>query len=118
LHGLVGFCKSSSIAAALERGDRQKFVYLFDEPTTGLHTQDVQNLMNVLQDLVDEKNSVILVEHNVDVWLAADWIVDLGPGGGDDGGKLVAEGPPRNIAQTNSPTGRILSRYIEPGRES
>lgn len=104
------------IAAALERGDRQKFVYLFDEPTTGLHTQDVLHLLTVLQDLVDEKNSVILVEHNVDVWLAADWMIDLGPGGGEQGGRVVAEGPPRSIAQTETATGRILSRYIEPGR--
>jgi len=82
---------------------------IFNEPTVGLHMADVQVLMGVLQRLVDEGHSVLLVEHNLDVISQADWVIDLGPGGGEAGGELVAEGPPEAlIACGRSVTGRFL----------
>jgi len=92
-------------------------LFLFNEPTVGLHMADVQVLMDVLQRLVDEGHSVLVVEHNLDVIAQADWIIDLGPGGGDAGGELVAEGPPRAIAACGrSVTGRFLRDRIPPAQ--
>ena len=86
-------------------------MFIFNEPTVGLHMADVQVLMGVLQRLVDEGHSVLLVEHNLDVISQADWIIDLGPGGGSAGGELVAEGPPEAIMTCDrSVTGRFLGR--------
>jgi excinuclease ABC subunit A len=86
-------------------------LFIFNEPTVGLHMADVQVLMGVLQRLVDEGHSVLLVEHNLDVISQADWIIDLGPGGGEAGGHLVAEGPPEAImACSRSVTGRFLAQ--------
>ena len=82
---------------------------LLDEPTTGLHFQDVSVLMMVLKQLRDEGNSLIIVEHHLDVIREADWVIDLGPGGGKLGGKIVAEGPPTEIKKIKeSATGRWL----------
>ncbi|HUK63596.1 MAG TPA: ATP-binding cassette domain-containing protein, partial [Dongiaceae bacterium] len=84
-------------------------LYLLDEPTVGLHYADVQRLLDVLGDLVQRGDTVILVEHNLDVIRNSDWVVDLGPEGGDAGGRLVAEGPPETIAASGeSYTGRFL----------
>ncbi len=102
------------LAAYLAKaGSRARHLFLFNEPTVGLHMADVQVLMAVLQRLVDEGHSVLVVEHNLDVISQADWIVDLGPGGGDAGGELVAEGPPAAIAACDrSVTGRFLRQRL------
>ncbi len=87
---------------------------IFDEPTTGLHFEDIAILLDCLQRLVDAGNSVLVIEHNLDVIKTADWIIDLGPEGGDRGGTVVAQGPPEEIAAAeNSHTGRFLKEYLE-----
>lgn len=102
------------IAAALDQGATQigrRLLYLFDEPTTGLHSEDIKKLMEVIHDLVDAKNTVILIEHNLDVIAQADWIVDIGPGGGKKGGMITASGSPESlIKDPQSITGKILAR--------
>ena len=90
-------------------------LYILDEPTTGLHFDDIRVLLNVLDRLVDKGNTVVVIEHNLDVIRRADWIIDLGPEGGDQGGSIVAEGPPHRIAQTpSSYTGQFLSEVLPP----
>ena len=92
-------------------------VYILDEPTTGLHPTDIQKLLHVLHRLVDAGNTVIVIEHNLDVVKTADWIVDLGPEGGDGGGYVVAEGRPEGIVTvTESYTGKVLAAVLEMGR--
>jgi excinuclease ABC subunit A len=89
-------------------------LFIFDEPTTGLHFDDIDKLLAALQRLVDGGNTVLVIEHNMDVVKTADWIIDLGPEGGDDGGRLVANGTPREIAQnSDSHTGRFLKAYLD-----
>jgi excinuclease ABC subunit A len=86
---------------------------LLDEPTTGLHPHDIRNLVSALQAIIDRGNSVVVIEHNLEVIKSADWIIDLGPEGGEEGGSLVAQGPPEVIAQTpGSHTGRFLRPYL------
>jgi excinuclease ABC subunit A len=97
------------IAATLDDRTASNLLYIFDEPTTGLHLEDVKKLMSVIQDLVDAKHSVIMIEHHLDVIAQADWIIDLGPGGGTDGGGLIAEGTPGRLADNpKSITGTML----------
>ena len=93
-------------------------LFIFDEPTTGLHFEDVRRLLSSLQKLVDQGNTALVIEHNMDVVKAADWVVDLGPEGGDDGGHIVAAGPPEKVAEEDkSHTGRFLKAYLSrPGR--
>jgi excinuclease ABC subunit A len=89
-------------------------LFIFDEPTTGLHFDDIGKLLAALQRLVDGGNTVLVIEHNMDVIKTADWVIDLGPEGGDDGGRLVASGTPRQIARNNdSHTGRFLKAYLD-----
>lgn len=84
-------------------------MYILDEPTTGLHFEDVRKLLLVLQGLVDKGNTVIVIEHNLDVVKSADWIIDLGPEGGDGGGTIVTEGTPEQVARCEqSWTGKFL----------
>ena len=84
-------------------------LYVLDEPTTGLHFEDVRRLLDVLQKLVDAGNTVVVVEHHLDVVKCADWIVDMGPEGGEGGGRVVAEGTPEAVARAkHSHTGRFL----------
>jgi excinuclease ABC subunit A len=93
-------------------------LYVLDEPTTGLHLDDVRRLLGVLQRLVDAGNTVLVVEHHLDVIKCADWILDLGPEGGDAGGELVAEGPPESVAQVAaSYTGKYLREFLKDGRD-
>ena len=88
--------KLSSELAKIQTG---KTLYILDEPTTGLHFQDIQHLLEVLRKLVDKGNSVIIIEHNLDIIKNSDWIIDIGPEGGYEGGKIIAEGTPEQIAE-------------------
>ena len=109
-----GEAQRVKLAKELGRARRAKghTLYLLDEPTTGLHVADVARLLTVLQRLVDADNTVVVIEHNVDVIQAADWIVDLGPEGGEAGGQLVAQGTPEQVAQVaTSHTGRFLREH-------
>jgi excinuclease ABC subunit A len=108
-----GEAQRVKLATELSARSTGKTLYLLDEPTTGLHFDDVKKLLNVLNRLVDAGNSVVVIEHNLDVIKTADHIIDLGPGGGDDGGYVVAEGTPEKIAQAaNSYTGRYLKNLL------
>jgi excinuclease ABC subunit A len=101
------------IARELSENSEGGFVYILDEPTTGLHVDDVETLIDVLRELQDRGNTVILVEHNMQVIAQSDWVIDLGPEGGDEGGRLVAAGPPAAIAATTgSHTGVFLKRFL------
>jgi excinuclease ABC subunit A len=93
----------------------QKTLFLFDEPTTGLHFDDVRVLLKVFQRLVDAGHSVIVIEHNLDVIKSADWIIDLGPGAGDEGGQIIAQGTPEEVAASDmSHTGKFLRGLLSP----
>jgi excinuclease ABC subunit A len=97
------------LAAELCKVATGKTLYILDEPTTGLHFADIEKLLETLQRLVDSGNTMIVIEHNLDVIKQADWIVDLGPEGGEAGGEIVAVGTPEDVAQVEeSFTGRFL----------
>jgi excinuclease ABC subunit A len=107
-----GEAQRMKLARELSKRQTGRTLYLLDEPTTGLHFDDVRRLLEVLHRLTDLGNTVIIIEHNLDVIRNADWILDLGPEGGEDGGKIVAEGPPEQIAAAAcSHTGEFLRRY-------
>ncbi len=107
-----GEAQRMKLARELSKRHTGKTLYLLDEPTTGLHFDDVRKLLEVLHRLVDLGNSVIIIEHNIDVIRNADWVIDLGPEGGEDGGHIVGEGRPAKIAATpGSYTGEFLKRY-------
>ena len=108
-----GEAQRVKLSTELARPSTGKTVYILDEPTTGLHTADVHRLINVLQTLVDKGNSVIVIEHNLDVIKSADYVIDLGPEGGDGGGAVVATGTPEEVALNDrSYTGQYLKRYF------
>ena len=91
-----------------------KTLYILDEPTTGLHFHDVKQLLTVLHTLTDQGNTIIVIEHNLDVVKTADWIIDLGPEGGNGGGQIVAAGPPETVMKTKaSHTGRFLRQTFK-----
>lgn len=114
-----GEAQRIKLAAELSRRDTGRTVYILDEPTTGLHFADVSKLLHVLGRLVDVGNTVIVIEHNLDVIAYADWIVDLGPEGGDSGGRLVASGTPEDICENPySYTGRYLKLKLEMVKET
>ena len=105
----------SRIKLAKELSKRQtgRTFYLLDEPTTGLHFDDVRKLLDVLHRLTDLGNTVIIIEHNMDVIRNADWILDLGPEGGEEGGRIVAQGTPEQVARVKkSYTGQELASYF------
>ncbi len=107
-----GEAQRMKLARELSKRQTGKTLYLLDEPTTGLHFDDVRKLLEVLHRLTDLGNSVIIIEHNLDVIRNADWVIDLGPEGGEDGGRIVGEGRPAKIAATpGSYTGQFLKRY-------
>ena len=104
-----GEAQRIKLAAELSRRDTGKTVYILDEPTTGLHFADVSKLLHVLKRLVDLGNTIIIIEHNLDVVASADWIVDLGPEGGEGGGTIVAAGTPEQVSEDpKSYTGQYL----------
>lgn len=108
-----GEAQRIKLATELSKLSTGKTLYILDEPTTGLHTADVHNLINVLQKLVDAGNTVVVIEHNLDVIKSSDHIVDLGPDGGDRGGKIVALGTPEEVAKVkNSYTGQFLKKIL------
>jgi len=109
-----GEAQRVKLATELARVSTGRTIYILDEPTTGLHAADVHKLIEVLQQLVDAGNTVLVIEHNLDVIKTADHIIDLGPEGGDEGGYLVASGTPEEVAQVSgSYTGQYLKRYFE-----
>jgi len=108
-----GEAQRVKLSAELSRRDTGSTLYLLDEPTTGLHYADVERLLQVLHRLVDHGNTVVVIEHNLDVLKTADWLIDLGPEGGDKGGYIIAEGPPEKLAaDTNSSTGQFLKPVL------
>ncbi|MET0788433.1 MAG: excinuclease ABC subunit UvrA [Cellulomonas sp.] len=110
-----GEAQRVKLAAELQRRSTGRTIYVLDEPTTGLHFEDIRKLLGVLQSLVDKGNSVIVIEHNLDVIKNADWVVDMGPEGGSGGGLVIAEGTPEHIASVEaSHTGRFLAEVLEP----
>ncbi len=109
-----GEAQRVKLAKELSRRATGRTLYILDEPTTGLHFEDVKKLLEVLHALVDQGNTVIVIEHNLEVIKTADWIVDLGPEGGDGGGRVVATGTPEQIAATKaSYTGQYLRAYLD-----
>ncbi|SEQ86070.1 excinuclease ABC subunit A [Nitrosomonas sp. Nm51] len=110
-----GEAQRVKLSLELSKRDTGRTLYILDEPTTGLHFQDIDLLLKVLHRLRDHGNTVVVIEHNLDVIKTADWIIDLGPEGGDGGGCIVAEGTPEEIAmQQSSYTGRYLQRILKP----
>jgi excinuclease ABC subunit A len=111
-----GEAQRVKLAAELHRRSAGRTIYVLDEPTAGLHAEDVRKLLGVLQSLVAMGNTVLVVEHNLDVIKSADWVIDLGPDGGPDGGQVVAQGTPEDVAAVaGSHTGRFLRPLLEPG---
>jgi excinuclease ABC subunit A len=109
-----GEAQRVKLATELSKKDTGKTLYILDEPTTGLHFEDIKILMNVLQKLVDKGNSVVIIEHNMDVIKLADWIIDLGPEGGKKGGKIIAQGTPEQIITSKiSLTGKFLKKELD-----
>jgi excinuclease ABC subunit A len=108
-----GEAQRVKLAKELSRRATGRTVYILDEPTTGLHFEDVRKLLEVLHRLVESGNTVIVIEHNLEVIKTADWVLDLGPDGGSGGGRLIAEGPPEEIVKVaESYTGQYLARML------
>ncbi len=123
----LGYIKVGQQATTLSGGEAQRVklakelakvatgrtLYILDEPTTGLHFEDVRKLMEVIQELADSGNTVVIIEHNLDVIKQADWIIDIGPEGGDGGGQIVAVGTPEDVAEAEgSYTGQFLAELL------
>ena len=108
-----GEAQRVKLATELSKAATSKTIYILDEPTTGLHFEDIWMLLKVLQRLVDRKNTVVVIEHNLDVIKTVDWVIDLGPEGGDGGGEVIAVGEPEHIASIkNSYTGSFLKSLL------
>ncbi len=113
-----GEAQRVKLARELSKRDTGKTLYILDEPTTGLHFHDVEQLLRVLHRLREHGNTIIVIEHNLDVIKTADWVVDLGPEGGDGGGRVIAAGTPETVAaESASHTGRYLKRVLDQGAE-
>ena len=128
----LGYMKIGQSATTLSGGEAQRVklakelcrkatgrtLYILDEPTTGLHSNDIKKLLKVLHRLVESGNTVLVIEHNMDVIKTADWIVDIGPKGGDKGGIIVAEGTPEEVANVKeSITGHYLTKYLNKAKK-
>jgi excinuclease ABC subunit A len=108
-----GEAQRVKLALELSKRDTGRTLYILDEPTTGLHFADIQLLLNVLHRLRDHGNTVVVIEHNLDVIKTADWLIDMGPEGGDGGGTIVAEGSPESVAENpRSHTGKYLKPML------
>jgi len=108
-----GEAQRIKLAKELSKRATGRTLYILDEPTTGLHFEDVRKLLEVLQELVENGNSMVVIEHNLEVIKTADWIIDMGPEGGDGGGEVVGEGPPEEIAKiAKSYTGKYLAPFL------
>lgn len=109
-----GEAQRVKISSELYRPHTERTIYLLDEPTVGLHFEDVRKLIDILNKLVDKGNSVVLIEHNLDVIKCADWVIDIGPEGGIGGGKIISQGSPEHVAQSEvSHTGRFLKKVLK-----
>jgi excinuclease ABC subunit A len=114
-----GEAQRIKLATELQRMGHGNTLYVLDEPTTGLHPSDVEKLLAQLDRLVDAGNTVIVVEHDMDVIVASDWVIDMGPGAGDEGGRLVAEGTPAEVAKVKaSRTARYLLEAMGRGAKA
>jgi excinuclease ABC subunit A len=112
-----GEAQRVKLSKELAKRSTGRTLYILDEPTTGLHFEDVRKLLEVLHELVEQGNTVIVIEHNLDVIKTADWIIDIGPEGGDGGGEIVATGTPEEVAENpRSHTGRYLKEMLEARR--
>src|SRR5207249_3775724 len=109
-----GEAQRVKLATELSRRATGRTLYILDEPTTGLHFADIRRLLEVLNQLVEQGNTVVIIEHNMDVIKTADWVVDLGPEGGHDGGRVIAEGTPEDVARQadKSFTGQFLKKVV------
>ena len=109
-----GEAQRIKLATELSRRSTGKTIYILDEPTTGLHFADVHKLIEILQKLTEGGNTVVVIEHNLDVIKTADYIIDIGPEGGDGGGTVIARGTPEEVAQnSDSYTGRYIKKMLE-----
>ena len=108
-----GEAQRIKLAKELSKRSTGRTLYILDEPTTGLHSHDIKKLLEILQAFVATGNTVVVIEHNLEVIKTADWIIDMGPDGGDEGGKIIAEGTPEKISQCeNSYTGSYLKEML------
>ena len=107
-----------SLAALKRPGAPPHTIFLLDEPAAGLHPLDVVKLIEALGSLVERGHSMIVIEHSPEVMVSADWIIDLGPGGGDQGGRVTAEGTPEDVAKSKTPTGQVLARTLRAGKST
>jgi excinuclease ABC subunit A len=108
-----GEAQRVKLAAELQKRSTGRTIYVLDEPTTGLHFEDIRKLLGVLHSLVDKGNTVVVIEHNLDVIKTADWVIDMGPEGGSGGGQVIATGTPETVAKTaGSFTGDFLRERL------
>ena len=109
-----GEAQRVKLSKELSRRDTGQTLYILDEPTTGLHFHDIEHLLAVLHKLRNDGNTIVVIEHNLDVIKTADWIIDLGPEGGHRGGQIIAQGTPEDVAKNPaSHTGRFLAKMLE-----
>jgi excinuclease ABC subunit A len=114
-----GEAQRVKLASELQKRSNGRTIYILDEPTTGLHFEDIRKLLLVINGLVEKGNSVVVIEHNLDVIKTSDWIIDMGPEGGSGGGTVVAEGTPEQVAaHPTSYTGQFLKGLVTPQEES
>jgi excinuclease ABC subunit A len=114
-----GEAQRVKLSRELSKRDTGKTLYILDEPTTGLHFHDIKQLLAVLHHLRDQGNTIVVIEHNLDVIKTADWIVDLGPEGGSGGGKIIAKGTPEDVAESKkSHTGTYIKKILAANKKT